>query len=74
VDCGTLVDATSIPPESPVNGLALENISGTCTKGIALANITNAVLHDIRVTGYEGNFLSTTNVQGTGLDLPASLK
>jgi (4-O-methyl)-D-glucuronate---lignin esterase len=74
VDCGTLVDAASIPMERPVDGLVLENISGTCTKGIALANITNAVLHDIRVTGYDGDFLSITNVQGTGLEGAVALE
>ena len=74
VDCGTLVDAGSIPPEKPLNGFVLEHISGTCTKGITLANVTNAELRDIRVAGYAGDFLSTTNVQGTGLDLHTSFK
>lgn len=74
VDCGTLVDAGSVPPEKPIDGFTLENITGTCTKGIALANITNAVLRDIHVTGYQGDFLSTTNVQGAGLDGAVPLK
>ena len=68
VDCGTLVDATQISPVKPINGLSLVNISGACTKVIALANITNAVLRDIRVSGYTGPFLTQTNVQGVGLE------
>jgi polygalacturonase len=70
VNCGTLVDAARTPPEKPVNGFALVNVSGTCTKAITLANMTNAVLRDIRVSGYEGPFLTQTNVQGTGLEEP----
>jgi len=67
VDCGTLVDAARISPVKPVNGFSLVNISGTCRQAITLANLTNAVMRDIRVTGYAGPFLSQTNVQGTGL-------
>jgi len=68
VDCGTLVDATQTSPVKPVNGLLLVNVNGACTKAIALANITNAVLRDMRVTGYTGPFLTQTNVQGVGLE------
>ncbi len=67
VDCGTLVDAARISPVKPVNGFSLMNISGTCQHAITLANLTNVVLRDIHVTGYAGQFLSQTNVQGTGL-------
>jgi polygalacturonase len=68
VNCGTLVDAGQTPPEKPVNGFSLVNVSGTCQKAITLANMTNVVLRDIRVTGYEGPFLTQTNVSGAGLD------
>ena len=68
VNCGTLVDAVSIPPEKPLNGLTLVNISGQCTKAIALANITNALIREVSVTGYSGAFLTQTNVQGIGLE------
>jgi polygalacturonase len=68
VDCGTLVDAASISPVKPLDGFSLANISGTCRKAIALANITNAVLRDIHVAGYAGPFLTHTNVQGAGLE------
>jgi polygalacturonase len=66
----TLADVSQISGEKPLEKLILENITGTCTKGINLANITNAVLHNIHVTGYEGPFLTQTNVQGVGLEEP----
>jgi polygalacturonase len=70
VNCGTLVDASRISPEKPINGFSLVNISGTCRKAIALAEITNAALRDIHVTGYIGSFLTQNNVQGAGLKEP----
>jgi hypothetical protein len=68
VACTTLVDATKIAPEKPLDGFALENITGTCTNGIALANIVHADLQNIQVTGCRGAFLTETNVQGIGLE------
>jgi len=70
VNCGTLVDALQTSPVKPVNGFLLERVKGTCAKAISLANLTNAVLRDIQVTGYEGSFLMQTNVQGVGLTAP----
>ena len=68
VNCGTLVDAARTSPVKSINVFSLENVTGSCQKGITLANMTNAVLQDIQVTGYEGPFLTLTNVQGTGLE------
>jgi hypothetical protein len=70
VDCGTLVDAGHTSPVKPINGFSLVDITGTCKKAVTLANLTNAVLRDIHVTGYEGPFLTQTNVQGVGLEEP----
>jgi len=70
VNCGTLVDAARISPAKPINGFSLVNISGTCERAIALANITHAELRDIHVAGYTGSFLTQTNVQGIGLEEP----
>ena len=70
VHCGTLVEASSISPVKPVVGFSLINISGDCTKGIALANIMGAELRDISVTGYAGSLVTQTNVQGSGLVAP----
>jgi polygalacturonase len=67
-DCSTLVDATRISAEKPLEGLSLVKITGNCTNGISLANITGAKLRDIRVTSYEGRLLTMTNVQGSGLE------
>jgi polygalacturonase len=66
-NCSRLVDAKDISPKKPLQGLSLANITGTCTNGIVLANITDARLKNIRVTGYTGALLTLTNVQGTGL-------
>ena len=70
VACTTLADVSQISAEKPLEKFALKNITGTCTKGINLANVTNAVLRNIHVTGYEDPFLTLTNVQGVGLKQP----
>ncbi len=67
-DCGTLVDAASISPVKPVNGFSLVNINGTCRKAVALANMTHVELRNIHVSGYEGRFLTQTNVQDIRLE------
>ncbi len=58
-----LADVSKIAPERPLNGFTLRDITGTCAKGISLANIMNANLSNIHVTGYTGQFLTQTNVQ-----------
>jgi len=70
VTCTTLADVSQISEAKPLAGLVLKNITGTCTKGIFLQNVENAVLRNIRVTGYQGLFLTQTNVQGSGLGSP----
>jgi polygalacturonase len=67
VSCGTLVDAASISPIKPVDGFSLVNVSGTCRKAIVLANMAHVELRNLHVTGYEGPFLTQTNVQNIGL-------
>ncbi|RYY71522.1 MAG: glycoside hydrolase family 28 protein [Chitinophagaceae bacterium] len=67
-DVPVLVEGTGIHPDKPLDGFVFENISGTCAKGISLANIKNARLKNINVTGYEGPLLSIHNVQGSGLE------
>ena len=51
VNCGTLVDVAQTFPVKLINGFSLVDITGTCGKAITLANLTNAVLRDIHVTG-----------------------
>ncbi len=67
-DCPVLVEGTGIHPEKPLDGFLLSNVTGTCGKGISLANIVNAEIRDIKVTGYAGPLIGIHNVTGTGLD------
>ncbi len=67
-DCGILADGTGIHPDKPLDGLALVNVTGTCAKGISLANIKNAEVRNIQVTGYTGPLIGINNVSGTGLE------
>ena len=71
-DVAELVAGVNVPTARPVEGFALADISGTCSRGISLANMTNVVLSQINVTGFAGSLIKTTNVQGTGLDLSAA--
>jgi polygalacturonase len=63
-----LVDGTGIHPHKPLDGLVLENISGTCAKGIFLANIKNVEIKDVTVTGFSGHLINTSKVTGKGLN------
>jgi polygalacturonase len=66
-DVPTLVDGSAIHPHKPLEGFTLANVSGTCGKGIFLANIHHAELKNIQVTGFAGALLNTVNVSGKGL-------
>ena len=48
-DCPVLVDGISVHPHKPLDGFTLENVTGTCAKGIALANAKNVVIRNIKV-------------------------
>jgi polygalacturonase len=72
-DVPDLVSATETNPRKPLDGLTLENITGTCRKGISLANMKNVRLSGIKVTGFEGPLLSIAEVTGTGLEGAAKL-
>jgi polygalacturonase len=65
--CPLLVDAVSIHPRKPLDGFSLTHVTGDCAKGISLANITNAEIRDVQVTGYDGALLGVSNVSGSGL-------
>ena len=43
-NCATLVDARDISPQKPLDGLLLADVTGHCTNGISLANISGAKL------------------------------
>jgi len=51
----------------------LQNVIGNCKKGIALANIKNPALGNIKVTGFEDPLVSIHNVIGNGLNGAAKL-
>jgi len=70
-DVRDLVLARDVPPDRPVNGLSISNITGNCDRALTLANMTNVVLANINVTGYSGTLVNKTNVFGTGLDAPS---
>jgi len=72
-DMPMLVDATRITPLKPLDGLTLENITGTCKKGMELAYMKNVRIAGIKVTGFDGPLLATAHVTGTGLDGAATL-
>jgi polygalacturonase len=73
-DCPVVADVTGVHSRKPLEGFALTNITGNGTKGISLANIRNAELRDIRVTGLTGPLLGVFNVTGTGLEGAAALE
>lgn len=68
VDCGMLIEATSVSPTKPIDGVSFVNIRGTATQGIALANLRNVELRGIDVRGITGPALTVDNVTGSGLD------
>jgi hypothetical protein len=67
-NCPRLVDARDISPKKPLAGFSVVNVSGTCTNGISLANMTSVNLKNIHVTGYQGSLVTKTNVQGSGVE------
>ncbi|HKQ85537.1 MAG TPA: glycosyl hydrolase family 28-related protein [Candidatus Acidoferrales bacterium] len=66
-DVPVLVQATGIAPQKPLDGFTLSNITGTCEKGIFLANAKDVKFSNIAVKGYEGALLNLYDVTGTGL-------
>ena len=60
-----LADVRKIAPERPLDGFTLSNFTGMCAKGISLANVLDAKLSNIKVTGYTGQLVTETNVQIT---------
>ena len=58
-----LVVGKNVPAERPIDGFALTDITGTCGKGITLANVLNSKFDGIHVTGFSGALFTTNNVQ-----------
>jgi polygalacturonase len=72
-DCPQLADATGIHPSKPLDGFSLTNVTGNCAKGVALANIRNAVIRDVNVTGVSGPLVGVNNATGSGLEGAAAI-
>jgi len=72
-DCPVLVDGVRIHPHKPLDGFRLENVTGTCAKGISLANVEKAEIRGIQVTGFSGPLIGTHNVSGTGIEGAAAI-
>lgn len=62
-----LVDAARIDASKPLEGFSLSDVTGTCAKGVYLANMRHAAIRGIDVTGVSGALLNIDNVTGTGL-------
>ena len=67
-DCPVLVDGVRIHPHKPLDGFSLVNVTGTCAKGISLANVEKAEIRDIEVTGFSGPLIGVHNVSGSGIE------
>ncbi len=67
-DVAELIAGNNVPPARPVDGFTLADISGTCARGIAIANMTNVNFSAVKVTGFNGPLVSASNATGTGLD------
>jgi polygalacturonase len=72
-DAPVLVEATEIYAGKKLDGLWLENISGTSAKGVFIANATNVKLKEISITGITGPLVSISNVSGQGLQDAAKI-
>jgi hypothetical protein len=73
-DCPVLVDAVRIHPNKPLDGFSLINVTGTCAKGISLANIKKADIRNVKVTGFSGPLIGIHNVSGRGLEGAAAIE
>jgi polygalacturonase len=72
-DCPVLVDGVRIHPDKPLDGFSLRNVTGTCAKGISLANVKKAEIRDIQVSGFSGPLIGIHNVDGEGLEGAAEI-
>ena len=68
-----LVDGVSIHPHKPLQGFALIDVTGTAAKGVSLANVRDARIRNLKVTGVVGALISINNVTGSGLKGAASI-
>jgi polygalacturonase len=72
-DCPWLVDGVRIHPNKPLEGFSLVNVTGSCAKGISLANVKKAEIRNVKVTGLTGSLVAIHNVSGKGLEGAATI-
>ena len=68
-----LVEGWEIHPDKPLEGLILEDISGSAAKGIHLAHIRGTRVARVRIEGLSEPLLSALDVAGLGVDEAAPL-
>jgi hypothetical protein len=68
VAVGTLVRADEISALRPVRNFSLTDVTGHCTEGLRLANISGIVLGNLHLDGLSGPLVSIAQVTGTGLE------
>jgi polygalacturonase len=73
-DCPVLVDGTAVHPDKPLDGFSLTNVTGTCAKGISLANAKHVDIRNVKVTGFTGPLIGIHNVTGKGLAGAATIE
>lgn len=65
-DCPLLVDGIDISPDKPLACFSLVDVRGTSGKGIVLANVRNAEIRNVAVTGYSRPLIGIHNVNREG--------
>ena len=77
-DVPQLLEAWEIDPAKPLEGLVLEDITGTAAKGLLLAHMRDVRVANVHLDGVEGPLVSIKDVTGKGLRgaavLPEMLK
>jgi len=66
--CPVLADGTGVHPAKPLDGFSLTHVTGSCAKGISLANMKNVEIQGVEVSGLSGPLLGIYNVTGKGLE------
>jgi hypothetical protein len=73
-NCPVLVDAVRIHQAKPLDGFSLIDVTGTCAKGISLANVRKAEIRNVKITGAAGPLIAIHNVTGKGLEGAAQIE
>jgi polygalacturonase len=55
----TLVRATAVAKQRPVEGLVLRDITGTCRRPILVSNVNSLDVQNVEITGYDGPLIAT---------------